>query len=82
MTNDDLRAAIRADFAAELAALTDTTPETLPTSVEKSIAAQFLKLKNPRTFDVWRSTVGTGSRCFGAGHSTQPLTRPGCSTTR
>ena len=75
MTDDELRAAIRDDFVAELADLTGTTPETLPTSVEKPIAARFLKLKNPRTFDVWAQHGRHGIAMFRAGHSTQPLTR-------
>ena len=75
MTNDELRAAIRADFAAELAALTGTTPETLPTSVPKPIGAKFLKLKNARTFDVWAQHGRHGIAMVRTGHATEPLTR-------
>lgn len=74
MKTQNVREKIEKQLISDLARLLDCTPDSLPASTPKPIAAKYLGLKNWKTLNVWSSTKRHGIVMLKIGRRTEPTT--------
>ncbi len=74
MKTQNVRETVEKQLVNDLARLLNCTPDTLPASTPKPIAAKFLGLKNWKTLNVWSTTKRHGIVMLKIGRRTEPTT--------
>lgn len=70
----NLRENLKTQLKADLARLLDCDPAALPATAPKDIGAKFLRLKNPKTLNVWNCEGSHGIVMLKIGRRTEPTT--------